>query len=351
MTRLESLLQENYMQLHGEEGKNAALDYLRNHASVGHEEPVFIKKLLKVVNHILHSDPASLETLLYKAHRFAMEGIDKIRNGHPHINPDKLPGFKSSFCMYAGDAAMAIFEKTGSISWLQMAYHNYWKSADSVKESNEKHAAHAYSFAAKAARIILEHIGESKSEKLLWAERSYNANMESIKHTLISEPIHAAHCFAFAGNAARIKFEITKDPQDAQNWYDAYEKSASKSADVDPRHSGYAYSFAGQAARELYKVTGKISLAEESYFAYKKSAEIISLIDPKYSSHASMFAGQIARIVYLKTNNQEWAKKAVRAYESFLKYSASNPDPKQSDLILEIKSSAAELERHIAAHH
>ena len=300
MTTLDILLEQNYDTLSSDECKIRVMQFIRETPSVLDYDIVFIKKLTKVANHVLKSDPDSLDEFLERVFDFNIEGVKKIRAGLDGYTQNNLLILESHFLTYAGDAAKALFEKTSDLSW---------------------------------------------------AEKWYNTEKLSADMTIGIEPQKAVYSYSFAGDAARVLFKKTDDINWAKKQYDAYEASGVMSVTTDPQHAAYVYGHAGDAAKALFEKTSDLSWAEKWYNTKKLSADMTIGIEPQFAAHTFCLAGDAARMVCKelpkRTRKIKWAKRAIECYNNFLDYYKLNPNPQMEKLIDKVNSDISFLGRFL----
>ena len=178
-----------------------------------------------------------------------MEGVEKIRHGSNGYAQEELQDFELSFRAYARGAAKAEYERTGDISWVKEWFTNYQKSAElaeniarrhsnGVNAANRniiKHAAHAYGFAAEAAKVIYEkfmkeilinetqHEESEVPEQIIWAEQWYDCSIKSadLAAKLGGEGRNLAkYCYRDGAKAATILLEFFREPEYARRVID-----------------------------------------------------------------------------------------------------------------------------------
>ncbi|MBW2977090.1 hypothetical protein KY347_06625 [Candidatus Woesearchaeota archaeon] len=192
---LETLLSYNYAGLTPENGelcKRGVINYLGSVTSVSGRDIYFIKRLIKVSNHILESDPRSLDEYLKKLFDFANEGINKIRTGADSSAENCTLTLESHFLAYAGNFAQALFNVTGDILWAMEWYKLKKLSADMTVKTEPKYSAHAYSFAGDAASALSKLTKESVFAELAITSyihllSHYNLNPDGKMDTLITQ--------------------------------------------------------------------------------------------------------------------------------------------------------------------
>lgn len=309
-----------------EECRELTLKYIRSKLSVLDEDSDFIKELTKAGTRIIFDSDLNfpgLDELLEKLYKFNLEGVQRIKSGYlkKGFSERRLQSLESHLQAHAGNSAERRLE-------------------------------------------LAEERNESPVVQAKWAEKMYHARINSAAIICDADPVHAAHSYSFAGNAAKKRFELAKKQGEgvdalekwARRYYRACGLSAKLSLDTEPLHAAYSYAFKGGAAWILFKLTQDISWLKEAYYAYKSSADKSFDKDPRHAAHASSFAGDYARLLFEKTGEIKWAQIAVEYYDRFFAYCDLDPElqrkrvgrkieSRRSNLINILKSKAGNLER------
>lgn len=114
------------------------------------------------------------------------------------------------------------------VYWAKKWYDSYMLSAIISKGFDLKHSAHSYSNAADAAKAVYEILDKIEDippeEKVNWAEKWYSLNISSATLIIDSNQKHAAHSYYWAAEAAATIFSKTKDTSWAIAAIENYER-------------------------------------------------------------------------------------------------------------------------------
>ena len=233
--------------------KHEVIRFIQGNQTVYSMPLDIIKNLAETADCIRRNSPDRLQNLYEKVHGFCMEGIEKIRHDSNGHSPVELEDFEFSFRAYAGGAAKAEYKLTNDISWAEEWFKNYKKSAelaeniagrnaDSVNSANGnlvKRAAHAYGFAAEAAKVLHEKFkienlmgkikyGEDEvPAEIVWAVQWYEYSIKSanLAVKLGGESRNLANYgYRDGARAARVLLKFYREPEYAQAVIDCNRK-------------------------------------------------------------------------------------------------------------------------------
>ena len=270
---LPHLLSENYGFLHSDECKQQVIEYVKDNKSIAHEEIIFIKSLTKVAEHILESDPGSLDGLLQRIYDFHIEGIMKIQsesgNGGSNYAKEHMTLMRSHLHTHAANFAKAILKNMRNgennpmqkLFWAQEMYNNHLFSADLISDIDPKHASVQYSNAGKAAWIVFKILEDQKDapleKKIEWMKKKHkNEKAAGEKMSEIGNSSFM-HEYDNAAKALYTLYNLTGNAYYLNGCYEMRRLLAITTSKTNLNFSASQDVLAAETAIELSKLTGR----------------------------------------------------------------------------------------------
>jgi hypothetical protein len=120
-------------------------------------------------------------------------------------------------------------------------------------------------------------------------------------------------------------------------WYEADFISGEVSSTYNLEHSLRAYSYAGDAAKILFDLTEDKVWLVRGYNCYKLSGEKAEGRDAKHRAYCCGFAGELAYMLYVLTKENSWREKSIPCCNEFLIYFRVNPDRSMQKVIEKVE--------------
>ena len=167
------------------------------------------------------------------------------------------------------------------------------------------HVAYTSGFAGESAGLVtldLQKNDESKEDLIQWGRQWYDCELMAAELLKSTKPEYAAHAFSYAGKAADVLFRETKDILWGKKSYDAYIQSAEIAPSEKFKAAMYGYKHAGDAARMINKETRNLAWARKAVIAYTEFLERLEQNPlPEFLEATSIVRGHVEFLQRLVT--------------------------------------------------
>ncbi len=295
MKSLEELLNDNYQKLKDPICERLVIKFVRKNENVEDKDPLFIKKLTKVISHVLERDPSSLQPYLERIYQFHKTGIEKVQSGELGVGEGKDEVFiEAHLYGYAADIAKRLFRKTNKRMWLEKAWQQRRLAADAIQDYSYEESEIYRGYAADDARTLFR-----LNEEVEWGSEAYEELMRIAQHYANKDRSLSGKLYNDAGNVA---WEMASK-EDRVSWLKRSLEAKKKSLELMEKDPKW-YERMVKITLGLFHYTEEERYAEEAYQFLKKRYEL----DPTKSAKVrrTYSLGKIIKTVQEISKNSVW---------------------------------------------
>jgi len=279
--------------------------------------------------------PLGIDHILFnKLYDYCNEGIEKLEQERGNvditeISPD-LAKMEAHLHAYKADAAGLLFKETADLFWAKKWYKGYKRSAELCQIIDVDHAAHAFGFAAEAAKYIFQrimYIGDVKNEQEAeengkeydqkdhakkWIEKCFNDYFKCAQTLSITNPKLAS---VYYRNAAEIALEaviLLKNKEWITKATDSHLMAVNFAEQFEDKSIlFFIYNHVGEYGKSIVELFGpskrkkvdpaeKDNLLSAAFIGYKFYSKALALgpeINPELSFYNACVIGDMARFI------------------------------------------------------